>query len=89
MNKIVLEKTFRNLEDKVLRLSYNIENEQGIVSQEEREIVEKFGKLCTGRSVSNNIILFFRLLESLIDEGFLGATYENNCNEIGDCKGNQ
>ena len=89
MNKIVLEKTFRELEDKFLRIAYDIEYEQGIVSNEERKTIKKFKDLCGGRIVSNNIIFFFRILEDLVNDGFIGATYENNYAEIGDCKGNE
>jgi hypothetical protein len=88
-NKLLLQKTFRDLEDKLLKANHEINFNLRPVSEEMKETVKMFEGLCLGRSVSNNIITFFRLLEDLVDKGVIGASYEEKRIEIGNCKRKQ
>lgn len=87
-NKLLLGKTFRDLEDVLLKADHEIRFDLRPVSNEMRETVKMFERLNSGRSVSNNIITFFRLLEDLVDKGVIGASYEEKRIEIGNCKRN-
>ena len=88
--RICIEKGFRDLEDKFLKTSRSADFGFYICSIEQNDIILKFKKLCPARSTQNNIIAFFRLLEELVEQGYLCANYERyEINKIGNCKGNK
>lgn len=79
--KIILEKSFRDLEDVFLRMEQNKNKPIFIIGKEERKIIEKFEELCPSRRTTSNILNFFRLLEDLIKSGFIGVKNENETYE--------